>query len=309
MTEMGSAVARQEERAAAKRDSVETFLRRLAPEMQRAMPSTMNGDRVARIALTLVRQSDLANGSARLSECTPESFAAALMTSVALGLEPGINGESYLIPYRDRRNNITECTLQIGYQGMQKLAWQSPVMQGLGSGFVWPEDDFDYDLGMDTYLKHKPAKSVARKPDAWPDLFYAWATLKTGGRHIVVLDREEVRKLRQGKEGPDPRFKGGDPQHWMDRKTCVKQLLKPLPKSVEAYWATQVDEQTGTQLFAQQVPAQIAEQVETVEAPPERPALGQADPDPGPLTPEREREQYATAEEAATKPDPWAVQE
>lgn len=292
MTGLSNEVARTEQATVAKKETMETFLKRLAPEMQRAMPATMSGDRVARIALTLVRQSDLANGAARLSECTPQSFAAALMTSVALGLEPGINGESYLIPYRDRRNDIVECQLQIGYQGMQKLAWQSPVMQGLGSGFVWPEDEFDYDMGMGTHLHHKPAKGIKRTAKDWPSLFYAWATLKTGGRHIVVLDREEVKALRQGKEGPDPRFKGGDPQHWMSRKTCTKQLLKPLPKSVEAYWAIQVDEQTGGQLFAQQIPAQIAEQVE---APAETPALEQGEP-----------EQYARPEDAASKADPWS---
>lgn len=297
MTDMSQAVARTEHAAVEKKDNLETFLRKLAPEMQRAMPASMNGDRVARIALTLVRQSDLANGAARLSECTSASFAAALMTSVALGLEPGVNGESCLIPYRDRNNNIVECTLQIGYQGLLKLAWQSPIMQNIGSGFVWPEDDFDYDMGMDTHLHHKPAKGVKRDANAWPDLFYAWAILKTGGRHIVVLDREEVKTLRQGKEGPDVRFKGGDPQHWMSRKTSLKQLLKPLPKSVEAHWATQVDEQTGGQLFAQQVPARIAEQVEPVEAPTERPAIAQ---DP-------EREQYARAEDAAQQDDPWVT--
>lgn len=285
MTGMGNEVVKQDRRREDDKDSIEVFLQKLAPEMQRALPATMNGDRIARIALTLVRRNP------KLGLCVPQSFAAALMTSAALGLEPGVNDESYLVPYG------RECTLIVGYQGMLKLAWNHPLIQDIGSGFVFPEDDFDYDLGMDTFVKHKPAKGVVRKPGDWPTMFYAWATLKTGGKHVVVLDRAEVKALRKGAEGPDASFKGGDPQHWLSRKTCIKQLLKPLPKSVEAHWATQVDEQTGSQLFVQQVPQQIAEQVE---APPERPALEVSDA----AEPEGH---YVTQAEAEALEDPWAV--
>lgn len=241
-------------------------------EIQRAVPQHMDGDRIARIAMTLVRKSDLAKASGAkysLSDCNPESFVAALMTSSAMGLEVGVNDESYLVPYQ------RECTLIVGYHGMLKLAWQHPLMHNIGSGFVWPEDDFDYDQGMDPFVKHKPARGVKRGKDAWPDLFYSWATLKTGGRAVNVLTREEVKALRGGKEGVDARFKGEDPMHWLDRKTSIRQLLKPLPKSVAAHWAHKVDEQPGSKLFVEQVPQQIAEQVE---AQPETPALG------GPVT-------------------------
>lgn len=259
MPNIGTEVARQQDKRVQRTVTGDLANAAIVKEIQRAVPAGMSGDRVARIALTLVRKSDLAlqqGAKHSLSQCSPESFVAALMTSSAMGLEVGVNDEAYLVPYRQ------ECTLIVGYHGMLKLAWQHPLMHNIGSGFVWPEDEFDYDAGMDPFVKHKPARRVQRPEDAWPDLFYSWATLTTGGRAVNVLTREEVKALRGGKEGVDARFKGGDPMHWMSRKTSVRQLLKPLPKSVAAHWAHKVDEQPGSKLFVEQVPQQIAAQID-----------------------------------------------
>lgn len=56
--------------------------------------------------------------------------------------------------------------------------------------------------------------------------------------------------------GPDPRFKGGDPEHWMERKTALKQVLKLAPKSTQLHQVYAFDEQPGsidraTSTFAQ----------------------------------------------------------
>jgi len=84
--------------------NVATFIKSLMPEIQRALPKGMDAERIARIALTEVRKSERefakGNSNASLAQCTPESFAGALLTSSALGLEPGVNGECYLVPYK-----------------------------------------------------------------------------------------------------------------------------------------------------------------------------------------------------------------
>src|SRR5690625_5861271 len=83
-------------------------------EIARALPKGMDADRMARLALTVVRQTP------RLAESTPQSFAGALLTAAALGLEPGVNGEADLVPYRGKKECITECQLIIGYQRVTK---------------------------------------------------------------------------------------------------------------------------------------------------------------------------------------------
>ena len=74
-----------------------------------ALPKHMDADRFTRLALTTLRKTP------QLQQCAPESFIGALLTASALGLEPDVNGECYLVPYK------RECTLIVGYQGIAKM--------------------------------------------------------------------------------------------------------------------------------------------------------------------------------------------
>jgi len=199
---------------------VGAFLKRMAPEMARALPAGLSADRLARIALTEVRKTP------QLLECTQESFAGALMNCAQLGLEPGVFGEVYLIPRKNKHNNNRlEVQLQMGYQGLAKLFWQSPLARHLDAQAVYANDEFDYAYGTAHFLRHKPATGDRGHVVA----YYAVCELSTGASHFVVLSPEEVKELRGGLVGTS----GGiaDPQHWMERKTALKQLFKITPRS------------------------------------------------------------------------------
>lgn len=217
--------------------TVGAMIQQLRPEIQRALPAGLSGDRMARLALTAVRKTP------KLAECTPESFAGALLSASALGLEPDVNGEAYLVPYKG------ECTLIIGYQGFAKLFWQHPLAQHLDCQAVHERDEFDYRLGTDPFLSHKPAVGERGKVIA----YYAVAGLKGGASPFVVLSPEEVKRLRGGKTGSSGNIP--DPQHWMERKTVLRQLFKLTPKSTQLATAIQADERSGTELHAEQVAA------------------------------------------------------
>lgn len=204
-------------------------------EIEQALPKHMDKDRMARLALTVIRKDQA------LARCKPESFVGALLTASALGLEPGVNGEAYLVAYKG------ECTLIVGYAGFAKLFWQHPMAQMLDAQAVYANDEFDYAYGMNPYLTHKPARG-----DRGPVTdYYAVAGLTSGARIFVVLSADEVKALRGGKVGSN----GGipDPQHWMERKTALRQLFKLLPKSPTLARAIDADEKTGTELRADQV--------------------------------------------------------
>jgi len=62
--------------------SLNKLLKRMGPQIQRALPKHMDADRIARIALTAVR------ATPKLLECDQMSFLAALMQSAQLGVEP-----------------------------------------------------------------------------------------------------------------------------------------------------------------------------------------------------------------------------
>lgn len=215
--------------------TIGNLIQTLRPEIERALPRGMNADRVARLALTVVRQNP------DLAACSPQSFAGALLTAAALGLEPGVNGEAYLVPYK------REAQLIIGYQGYCKLFWQHPLAQHIDAQAVYAKDSFDYAYGTSPFLTHKPARGDRGDVVA----YYAVASLSTGGSSFVVLSPDDVKALRGGREGPSGRI--DDPMRWMERKTVLRQLVKILPRSTALNRAMVVDEALGSTLRAEQV--------------------------------------------------------
>jgi recombination protein RecT len=223
------------------RQTVAGMIQALRPELARALPKHMDADRLARVALTLVRRDPA------LADCDPYSFAGALLTAAALGLEPGVGGEAYLVAYKK------ECTLIVGYQGLAKLYFQHPLAKHLDAQAVHEADDFDYAYGLEPFLRHKPARGD-RGPVVY---YYAVASLSTGASAFVVLTPDEVKALRAGKVGPQGKI--ADPMDWMGRKTALRQLVKLLPKSATLVRALDVDERPGSELRAEVEPARELE--------------------------------------------------
>lgn len=237
MTEGTIARATQE----AQRPTLVQVVQRMQPEIARALPKHMDADRMARLALTCLRQTP------GLASCSPESFAAALLTSSALGLEPNVNGEAYLVPFG------TECTLIVGYMGFAKLFWQHPLAKHLDAQAVYEHDNFDYAYGLEPYLRHRPARG-----DRGDIIYYyAVASLTTGASVFEVMTPEEIANVRKAaaarRRGPQI----ADPQHWMERKTVIRQLVKRLPRSTAMNAALAFDEHSGSELAAVKAPEQI----------------------------------------------------
>ncbi|WP_152185106.1 recombinase RecT [Segeticoccus rhizosphaerae] len=250
MGNISNAVAERDQRGREQVANLATYIHALTPEIQRALPKGLDGDRVARLALTLVRKSHMEAMKAgkpgmSLANCTVESFAGALLTASSLGLEPGVGGEAYLVPYKG------ECTLIVGYQGMAKLFYQHPMAKHLDAQAVHANDKFDYEYGTAPYLRHKPA--IGDRGDIIA--YYAVASLNSGATAFVVLSPNEVKALRGGKVGSSGNIP--DPQHWMERKTVLRQLVKMLPKSSTFAQAIDADERTGTELRQQQRHAEL----------------------------------------------------
>lgn len=232
MPDLTSAVARRDQ-ALSNRSK---FIEQLGPQIARALPAHLSGDRVTRLALTAVRQTP------KLAETDQMSFAGALLTAAALGLEPNTpNGEAYLVPYGQ------ETQLIVGYQGMVKLFWQHPMAAGLTVEAVYKDDEFDEVLGTGGYLRHKKNRTVTGTAKGDPILYYAHAKLSTGAEQWVVLTPDDVKALRSGREGPSGKI--ADPQHWMSKKTCIRQLFKLIPKTSNMQTALHADEKSGGELY------------------------------------------------------------
>lgn len=241
------------EQAEPQRRTVAQTITHYAPIIAEALPKHIDPDRFTRLALTTLRKTPA------LQRCNPESFVGALLTASALGLEPDVNGEAYLVPYK------RECTLIVGYQGLAKLFWQHPLAARLSAEYVCENDEFTYSKGTDPHIHHEPALGDRGKVIA----YYGIVGLKNGANWFDVFTPAQIKALR----GPVRSGNIRDPEHWMERKTALKQVLKLAPKATQLVAVQQVDEQPGS--------IQRAATIAQVEAPAIEAASEAIDPETG----------------------------
>lgn len=212
--------------------TIKGWIKSYEGEVAKALPSVMTPERFTRIALSAV------SNNPDLAKCTPGSFIGALLNAAQLGLEPNTPlGQAYLIPFKNKKKGVTECTFQIGYKGMLDLAYRSGEIQTIQAHTVYENDDFDYELGMNPILKHKPAKSNRGKPI----YYYAIFKLVNGGQGFQVMSREDVENHGQRYSKT---FNFGPWQTNFDemaKKTVMKQLLKYAPLKSEFARGVQQD--------------------------------------------------------------------
>ncbi|WP_127945237.1 recombination protein RecT [Rhodococcus spongiicola] len=206
----------------------------MKPELQRALPKHMDPDRMARIALTVLRQTP------GLKNCDPQSFLGALMTAAQVGLEPGPLGEAYLVPFG---NTVTFVP---GYRGLVKLAWQSGQLDSIAAHVVYENDEFDFAYGLAPSLTHKPALADRGRVVA----AYAVATFKHGGNAFEIMSVDDIEAIRKRSKSANS---GPWKSDWeqMARKTVLKRLSKWLPLSPEFASAIQLDGSARTDVGSQ----------------------------------------------------------
>lgn len=198
-------------------ENVLSLIKKGGPQFAMALPKHLDSDRFVRIALTEVRKNP------KLLNCKPESLMGALLTSASLGLEPGVLGQAYLIPYG------TEVNFQISYKGMIELSRRSGNLQDIYAYVVYENEEFEITYGLDRNLKHKPN---FKDPGEIIGV-YAVAKLKDGGEAF------EFMTLKQIEEHKKKFSKTSNYGPWvtdleaMAKKTVVKQLMKWLPVSTD----------------------------------------------------------------------------
>ena len=197
------------------------FMDNLKPQLARALPAHMNADRMARLALTQF------STTPALQSCDPKSIAGSIMTAAQLGLEPGINGQGYLIPYKDT------CTFVPGWKGLVDLVARSGRAT-VWTGAVRAGDEFEYQLGDSPFCKHKPGDededapfthvyAIGRVRDATMPVIEVWSRAKVqkhlkkynkvGNRHYALADENNLEMYA--------------------RKCALLQVLKYMPSSIE----------------------------------------------------------------------------
>ena len=171
----GTSVAKKENKSKTIFDVIQAGAKQFAT----ALPKHINSDRFVRIAITTIRQNP------KLAQCSQESLLGALMVSAQLGLEPGVLGQCYLIPYG------RECQFQIGYKGMIELLRRSGQLKDIYAYSVYENDEFEMTYGLERNLKHKPNLQDRGNFIGC----YCVAVLKDDARAFEYMTKEEIESV------------------------------------------------------------------------------------------------------------------
>ncbi len=240
-----------------------TILERLElmkPQIALALPKHLTPERMIRIAITCLRTNP------QLAECDTQSFLASVMLASQLGLEPGVLGQCFLIPYK------TTCTLVPGWLGILDLVSRAGKATAW-TGAVYKGDEFDWSLGDRPYVRHKPSGDET-------ELTHIYAIARTRGADWPIVEVWSVAKITKHRE----RFNRVGERHYSykhfemyGRKVVLLQALKYVPRSIELATAFSLDAsaEMGTQrLKIEDVPSIIEGTITPEAAKPEDTVCG-----------------------------------
>lgn len=202
-------------------------LGKMSDQFKFALPAHIPVERFVRVVMTAVQRNP------KLLRCTRQSFFNACMSAANDGLLPD-GREGAIVPYGDdgeggSKSEIAQWLPMIG--GMRKKVRNSGALTDWNVQVVQQGDEFDYALGDNPYIRHKPAPKGGR---ARPVLFaYSIATYPDGtkSREVMNIDQLiDIQKKSKAKKGPwsDPVF---FPE--MCRKTVARLHSKQLPMSTD----------------------------------------------------------------------------
>lgn len=196
-------------------DEVRGALTKMAPEFQKALPKHVSVEKFQRVVMTSLQQNpDILNTDRR-------SLFMACTRAAQMGLLPD-GREGAIVKYGQQAQFLPMVA------GLMKMVRQSGEISSWSVQTVHENDEFDYQMGDDEYIRHKPA---IRNRGALIGA-YSIVTLKDGEKSREFMNAEEIDAIRQ-------RSRSKDSGPWktdtgeMFKKSCVRRHVKRLPLSTD----------------------------------------------------------------------------
>ena len=191
-----------------------------------ALPKHLNADRMTRLALTAFSQNkDLRN-------CDMMSICASTVVAAQLGLEIGVGGQGYLVPYKGK------ATFVPGWKGLVDLVSRAGRAT-VWTGAAYEGDVFEYALGDSPFVKHLP-EGDADDPEK---ITHVYAIGRVNGSNYPVI---EVWTMARVKRHLAKHNKVGGAHYahknmeMYARKVALLQVLKYMPSSIEVMKAVDI---------------------------------------------------------------------
>ena len=184
-----------------------------------ALPKHLSADRMARIALTCFRM------NTALGKCDPASVFAAVIQAAQLGLEPGLNGRAYLIPY----GNV--CQFVPGWKGLLELVNRTGRATAW-TGAIYEGQRFEYEQGDRPRLV---ITDISNEDDP-NKIAYVYAVGRVKGAEEPVIElwsMDRVKRHRDKYNKVGKRHYSFENLEMYARKVVLLQVLKYLPATPE----------------------------------------------------------------------------
>lgn len=203
-----------------------------ADRLAAALPKHFTPERMAQIvSVATYRTPDL-------NRCDRESLITSVIHVGTLGLDvtPGTN-EAHLIPRKNRKTGTLECTVMLGYKGLEKLAVGTGLLAWIQPREVCEGDQFRIRfVNHETHIIHEPAYGRGRGPLTH---VYAVARLTNGDSLVEVMTAEDVEEIHRRTDSyryaqsDGKRETGPWATDWTEMafKTVVRRICKRLPRS------------------------------------------------------------------------------
>lgn len=162
---------------------------------------------------------------AKVLVLSTDSIVRCILTCVQYGLEPGVSGMVYLVPYGK------DLTVMVGYKGMIELSYRSDRISSVQASCVYKNDIFSIKKGLNPDIIHEPSVTGIKKPEDFIGA-YAVVVMKDGVKQFDFMNSDEIHNIRTTKS------KTGNYGPWisdfdqMAQKTVIRRLLKIVPSSV-----------------------------------------------------------------------------
>lgn len=196
---------------------VKNTIQKMEGDFAKTLPAHIPSEKFVRTALTTIQLNP------QIAECNRQSVYAAVHKAAQDGLV--LDGrEAALVVYRGKNGPVAQYLPMIA--GIMKKVRNSGEIATWSVQAVYEKDRFDYELGDNEQITHKPALADRGKPIA----FYSIVTLKSGEKSREVMSASEVEGIRQ-------RSRAKDSGPWvtdfaeMGKKTVARRHSKRLPMS------------------------------------------------------------------------------
>jgi recombination protein RecT len=214
--------------------SVKLMMDKYKDSIAKALPKHLTVERMTRVMLTTITKTPA------LLDCTQHTLMSAILTVSQLGLSVDpLLGEAYLIPFKNKKKGITECTVIIGYKGLLGLARRSGMIDSISCSAVfasqkvikYPDEIDSVEAITELFIEAgmNSEKAAVKAAKLWPlgdyfayekglneklehrpgqvtdtskiTHFYAVVRFKDGGHLFNVMNRAQVEAVRNESQG------------------------------------------------------------------------------------------------------------